>query len=159
MEDRLPRKLAAILYADVAGYSRLTGENEDAMHRTLSEYFDLISIAIESHHGQVKHYAGDAVLAQFDAIVDALSAAVVIQDELKKRNQDVSDERKVEFRIGVNLGDVIEERGVGPLTRSDPRTIKPPEGPDTCLFAPDAVLPCLLWVESCLLGNAYIGYP
>ena len=76
MADRLPRKLAAILYADVAGYSRLTGEDEDATHRTLSDYLDLISATIESHRGQVKHYAGDAVLAQFDAIVDAMSAAV-----------------------------------------------------------------------------------
>ena len=82
MADRLPRKLAAILYADVAGYSRLTGEDEDATHRTLSDYLDLISATIESQHGQVMHYAGDAVLAKFDAVVDAMSAAVTIQNEL-----------------------------------------------------------------------------
>ena len=111
MEDRLPRKLAAILYADVAGYSRLTGEDEDATHRTLSEYLDQIASTIESHHGHVMHYAGDAVLAQFGAVLDALSAAVTIQEELKIRNQDLPDERKVRFRIGVNLGDVIEDRG------------------------------------------------
>ena len=70
MADRLPRKLAAILYADVAGYSRLTGEDEDATHRTLGSYLDLISTAVESHHGQIKHFAGDAVLARFDAVVD-----------------------------------------------------------------------------------------
>ena len=63
MKDRLPRKLAAILYADVAGYSRLTGEDEDATHRTLSEHLDLISTTIRSHGGQVMHYAGDAVPA------------------------------------------------------------------------------------------------
>ena len=63
MEDRLPRKLAAILYADVAGYSRLTGEDEDATHRTLSEYLDLIASTVEPHCGQIMHYAGDAVLA------------------------------------------------------------------------------------------------
>ncbi len=68
MEDRLPRKLAAILYADVAGYSRLTGEDEDSTHRTLNEYLNLISSTVESHHGQVMHYAGDAVLAKFDAV-------------------------------------------------------------------------------------------
>ncbi len=56
MADRIPRKLAAVLYADVAGYSRHTGEDEDATHRTLSEYLDLISITIESHRGQVMHY-------------------------------------------------------------------------------------------------------
>ena len=111
MADRLPRKLAAILYADVAGYSRLTGEDEDATHRTLSDYLDLISATIESHRGQVKHYAGDAVLAKFDAIVDAMSAAVAIQDELSIRNRDVQEDRKVQFRVGVNLGDVIEDRG------------------------------------------------
>ncbi len=109
--DRLPRKLAAILYADVAGYSRLTGEDEDATHRALSEYLDLISATVESHSGQVMHYAGDAVLAKFDAVVDAMSAAVAAQNELRACSADVPDERKVQFRIGVNLGDVIEDRG------------------------------------------------
>ena len=111
MEERLPRKLAAILYADMAGYSRLTGEDEDATHRRLRDYLDLIATTIESHRGQVMHYAGDAVLARFDAVVDALSSAASIQDELKNRNTDLPDERKVQFRIGVNLGDVIEDRG------------------------------------------------
>ncbi len=111
MEDRLPRKLAAILYADVAGYSRLTGEDEDATHRTLSEYLDLVSSSIESYGGQVMHYAGDAVLAKFDAVVDAMSSAVAIQSELNTRNADLPIQRRVEFRIGVNLGDVIEDRG------------------------------------------------
>ena len=63
MNDRLPRKLAAILYADVAGYSRLTGDDEDATHKTLREYLDLIAQIIETHRGIVMHYAGDAVLA------------------------------------------------------------------------------------------------
>ncbi|TDJ18345.1 MAG: adenylate/guanylate cyclase domain-containing protein [Gammaproteobacteria bacterium] len=111
MEGRLPRKLAAILYTDVAGYSRLTGEDEDATHRTLSEYLDVVSSSIESHGGQVMHYAGDAVLAKFDAVVDAMSSAVAIQGELNTRNADLPIERRVEFRIGVNLGDVIEDRG------------------------------------------------
>ncbi len=111
MADRLPRKLAAILYADVAGYSRLTGEDEDTTHRILTEYLDLISSTITSHRGQVMHYAGDAVLAKFDAVVDAMSAAVAIQNELNTRNQKLPDERKVHFRIGVNSGDVIEDRG------------------------------------------------
>ncbi len=111
MDERLPRKLAAILYADVAGYSRLTGEDEDATHRTLREYLDLIASTIESHRGQVMHYAGDAVLAQFTAVLDALSSAVTIQNELQTRNEALPDERKVRFRIGVNSGDVIEDRG------------------------------------------------
>ena len=73
MEDRLPRKLTAILYADVAGYSRLTGNDEDLTHRMLRGHLDLISTTVESHRGQVMHYAGDAVLAKFDAVVDDIS--------------------------------------------------------------------------------------
>jgi adenylate cyclase len=111
VEDRLPRKLAAILYADVAGYSRLTGEDEDATHRRLREYLDLIAVDIESHRGQTVHYAGDAVLAKFDAVVDALTSAVAIQGRLADRNEDLPENRKVRFRIGINLGDVIEDRG------------------------------------------------
>jgi adenylate cyclase len=111
MDDRLPRKLAAILYADVAGYSRLTGLDEDATHRTLSEYLDLVAQTIKSNRGRVMHYAGDAVLAMFDAVVDAVSGATAIQEQLGIRNDDLPDHRKVQFRIGVNLGDVIEDRG------------------------------------------------
>jgi class 3 adenylate cyclase/pimeloyl-ACP methyl ester carboxylesterase len=107
----LPRKLAAVLYADVADYSRLTGEDEDATHRRLSEYLDLISGVVVRQHGKVMHYAGDAVLAMFDAVVDALSCASAIQAELEERNTDLPDARKLKFRIGVNLGDVIEDRG------------------------------------------------
>jgi adenylate cyclase len=109
--ERLPRKLTAILYADVVGYSRLTGENEDATHRTLTEYMDLISTIVERHRGRVVNFAGDAVLAKFEAVADALSGAVAIQNELLTRNRDLPDDRKVRFRIGANLGDVIEDRG------------------------------------------------
>lgn len=111
MEERLPRKLAAILYADVAGYSRLTGQDEDATHRTLRDYLDLIAATIESQRGQVMHYAGDAVLAQFPAVLDAVSSPIAIQNELRNRNEALPDERQVRFRVGVNLGDVIEDRG------------------------------------------------
>jgi TolB-like protein/class 3 adenylate cyclase/tetratricopeptide (TPR) repeat protein len=111
MNNRMPRKLAAILYADVAGYSRLTGADEDTTHRALREYLDFIASAVESMGGGVVHYAGDAVLARFDAVVDALSSALFIQNELQSRNQGISDDQKVQFRIGVNLGDVIEDRG------------------------------------------------
>lgn len=109
--DRLPRKLAAILYADVVDYSRLTGEDEDATHRRLREYLDFISASVEAQHGKVMHYAGDAVLAMFEAVVDALSCASTIQNDLKERNAELPKERKLQFRIGVNLGDVIEDRG------------------------------------------------
>jgi len=109
--ERLPRRLAAILYADVAGYSRLTGRDEDATHRILREYLDAFSVTVESHRGRVVHYAGDAVLARFDAVVDALSCAVSLQTELSRRNEALPNELRVQFRIGVNLGDVIEDRG------------------------------------------------
>ena len=110
MEDRLPRKLAAILYADVAGYSRLTGDDEEGTHRRLSEYLDLLSSAIERHQGRVMHYAGDAVLADFSTVTEALTCAASIQQALARRNQELADERKVQFRIGVNLGEVIVDR-------------------------------------------------
>jgi TolB-like protein/class 3 adenylate cyclase/Flp pilus assembly protein TadD/rhodanese-related sulfurtransferase len=108
--DRLPRKLAAILYADVAGYSRLTGKDEDTTHLRLREYLDLIADQVVRHGGHVMHYAGDAVLAMFDAVADALLCAAQIQRSLEIHN-DIPDEQKVQFRIGVNLGDVIEDRG------------------------------------------------
>lgn len=107
MADRLPRKLAAILYADVAGYSRLSGEDEEGTHLTLRAYLDFMSSSIREHDGRVVHYAGDAVLADFGTVIDALGCATSIQLELAERNAGVADERKVQFRIGVNLGDVI----------------------------------------------------
>lgn len=110
MEDRLPRKLTAILYADVAGYSLLTGEDEEGTHRRLSSYLDLISESIKSHQGNVVHYAGDAVLADFSTVTEALSCAVDIQSSLKDKNSDLPTESKVQFRIGVNMGEVIVDR-------------------------------------------------
>jgi TolB-like protein/class 3 adenylate cyclase len=108
---RLPRKLAAILCADVAGYSRLTATDEDGTHRTLRASLDLISAAVKQHDGRVMHYAGDAVLARFEAVVDAVTCALYVQRDLAIRNTGVPTERRIEFRIGVNLGDVIEDRG------------------------------------------------
>ena len=109
-EGGVSRKLAAILYADVAGYSRLTGEDEEGTHRTLRLYLDAMATAIEGHDGRVVHYAGDAVLAEFGSVVAALTCAVDVQKDLAGRNADVPDERKVRFRIGVNLGEVIVDR-------------------------------------------------
>ncbi|MFQ5936614.1 MAG: adenylate/guanylate cyclase domain-containing protein, partial [Acidiferrobacterales bacterium] len=106
----LERKLAAIFYADVAGYSRLTGEDEEGTHRLLSTYLDAITEFIERHHGKVMHFAGDAVLADFATVSDALTCAAAVQQDLERRNQDLPEERKVQFRIGVNLGEVIVDR-------------------------------------------------
>lgn len=110
MKGHLPRKLAAILYADVADYSRLTGEDEEATHRRLSEYLDLVSNSIGQHQGKVVHYAGDAVLADFSTVTNALECASSIQGDLYSRNLEFPDERKVQFRIGINLGEVIVDR-------------------------------------------------
>ena len=109
-EERLPRKLAAILYADVAGYIRLTGEDEEGTHRRLSEYLDVVSDTIGRCSGRVVHYAGDAVLADFGTVTDALACAASVQDDLAARNGTLSEDRRVQFRIGVNLGEVIVDR-------------------------------------------------
>lgn len=105
------RKLAAILYADVAEYSRLTRRDEEGTHRTLSAYLDEITARIEDHGGTVAHYAGDAVLAEFASVIAAVSSAIAIQNELAGRNSDLADDLKLRFRIGINLGEVIVDRG------------------------------------------------
>jgi adenylate cyclase len=83
MDGHLPRKLAAILYADVAGYSRLTGQDEEQTHQKLSEYLDLIRDSIGQHHGSVDHYAGDAVLADFSTVTSAIECAISIQNDFR----------------------------------------------------------------------------
>jgi len=109
--ERLPRKLAAILYADVAEYSRLTREDEDATHHKLNEYLDLFATRVENHRGRVMHYAGDAILAMFDAAIDAVTCASTVQQEIADRNHAIPAGRGLQFRIGINTGDVFEDRG------------------------------------------------
>ena len=111
MDERLPRRLAGILYANVAGYSRLMSGDEDSTHRALCHHLDLIAESVRSHRGQVMHYAGDAILAKFDAALDALSCATDVQRRLRTCNAELPPDQRVEFRVGVNLGDVIEDRG------------------------------------------------
>ncbi len=108
--QRKTRKLAAILYADVAGYSRLTEADEEGTHDILSDYLDAISRAIEHHNGNVVHYAGDALLAEFATVVDALSCSVEVQRDLAERNAEQTADASVQFRMGINLGDVIVDR-------------------------------------------------
>jgi adenylate cyclase len=103
----LERKLTAILCADVFGYSRLMGDDEEATLRTLSSHRKLIDSLIEQHHGRFVNSAGDSVLAEFASVVNAVQCAVEIQTTLKAENADLPPERRMEFRIGVNLGDVI----------------------------------------------------
>ena len=106
--DRPPeRKLAAILSADVEGYSRLMSEDEAATVRTITEYREVIATAVAAHNGRVVDAPGDNVLAEFASVVDAVECAVAIQAELQSRNAALPSPRQMRFRIGINLGDVI----------------------------------------------------
>jgi adenylate cyclase len=109
--DSLNRKLTAILYTDVAGYSRLTGGDEEGTHRQVMEVLDYASQQISKTGGKVLRYAGDAILAEFSSAVSAVNAAVDIQHEMARKNHQVDDDKKVQIRIGINIGDVIEDRG------------------------------------------------
>jgi adenylate cyclase len=106
----LERKLAAILYADVVDYSRLTGLDEEGTHRSLSKCLDMMTLSIDRYHGNVVHFAGDAILADFATVSNALGCAVTMQQELAEQNDGLVDDRKMQFRIGVNLGEVIVDR-------------------------------------------------
>jgi adenylate cyclase len=105
------RKLAAILCAGAEGYSRLMGEDEAGTLTTLKAHLQLISSLVEKHKGRVVAIHGDSFLAEFASVVDALECAVEIQKELKGRNEELPKERRLPFRIGIHLGDVIEEEG------------------------------------------------
>lgn len=106
--QEIKRKLVAILSADVKGYSRLMGEDERGTVHTLNAYMELMNSLIQDHRGRVVGTAGDSILAEFASVVDAVECSVEIQKELRTRNADLPVDRKMEFRIGVNLGDVIE---------------------------------------------------
>ena len=108
-EERAKRKLIAILSADVQGYSRLMGEDELGTVRTLEAYREMIAETIRNFSGRVVDSPGDNVLAEFASVVDAIESAVEIQKELSANNADLPEDRRMEFRIGINLGDVIEE--------------------------------------------------
>ncbi len=103
------RKLTAILSADVKGYSRLMGKDEVGTIQTLKTCKEVMAGLIQHHHGRVVDAPGDNVLAEFGSVVDAVQSAVEIQKELKKRNAELPENRRMEFRIGINLGDVIED--------------------------------------------------
>jgi adenylate cyclase len=104
------RKIAAILVADVVGYSRLAGADEDrTLARLRAVRSDLIDPTIALHHGRVVKLTGDGVLVEFRSVVEAVRCAVEIQHGMIERNSGLSPERRIEFRIGVHLGDVVEE--------------------------------------------------
>ena len=105
----MERKLAAILCADVYGYSRLMEEDEEATLRTLTCHRTIIDSLIEEHRGRFVNAAGDSVMAEFASVVEAVSCAVDIQRRLSAENSELPPARRMEFRIGVNLGDVMVE--------------------------------------------------
>jgi adenylate cyclase len=108
--EEFRRKLTAIFSADVAGYSRLMGEDEAGTVRTLASYREVMTSSIKQHRGRVIDSPGDNVLAEFVSVVDAVQCAVAVQKELQTRNAELPESRRMEFRIGINLGDVIDEK-------------------------------------------------
>ena len=108
-QEGFKRKLAAILSADVEGYSRLMGEDEEATVRTLTSYRKAITSLTQQFRGRVVDSPGDNVLAEFASVVDAVQCSVEIQRVLKAKNAELTENRRMDFRIGINLGDVIEE--------------------------------------------------
>lgn len=106
----MKRQLAAILYADVAGYSRLTGLNEEQTHHRLDAGLNLLTDVIEEHGGQKIHEAGDAILAEFDSVTAAVESAVEFQRQMSDQNAWTAEDTRLEFRVGVNLGEIIHDR-------------------------------------------------
>jgi len=111
MDKDLPRKLTAILYADVAGYSRLTGQDEDKTHQQLNEGLNKLTETISAHGGSKVHEAGDAILAEFPSVTAAVDAAVESQKSMATWLSELTANEQVKFRIGIHIGEVIHDRG------------------------------------------------
>jgi adenylate cyclase len=108
----MERRLAAILAADVAGYSRLMGISEEGTHQSLKSHRrDLVEPKIEQHHGRIIKNTGDGFLAEFMSVVEAVRCAAEIQQEMAARNSELPDDRRIDFRMGVHQGDVIVDSG------------------------------------------------
>lgn len=126
------RKLTTIFCADVVGYSRLMGVDEPGTLKRLKSCRELMAGFIEHHHGRVVSWSGDAVLADFSSVVESLQCAIEVQRELKARNETVPASERMEFRIGVNLGDVMIEDhdifGEGVNIASRLQSLAPPGG-------------------------------
>jgi adenylate cyclase len=108
-DEGFKRKLTAVLSADAVGYSRLMAEDEADTVKTLATYRDVISSLINQHRGRVVDSPGDNILAEFSSVVDAVQCAVAVQNEIQAQNAELPNNRRMEFRIGINLGDVIDE--------------------------------------------------
>ena len=108
-EERAKRKLSGILSADAVGYSRLMRLDETATVAAIKEHKEAMALLIHKYNGRVVDSPGDNLLAEFASVVDAVECAVEIQKEIKNKNKEAPDDRKMEFRIGIHLGDVIED--------------------------------------------------
>ena len=108
--ERVERRLAAILAADVAGYSRLMGADEEGTHERLKAlHSELLDPKIAEHHGRIVKTTGDGMLVEFASVVDAVRCAVEVQQAMPERNAGLRAENRIELRTGINLGDVIVE--------------------------------------------------
>lgn len=111
-EERVERRLAAILCADVVGYSRLMGANEEGTLAALKSHRrELIDPLIAQHRGRIFKTTGDGILIEFASVVDAVRCAVVLQQGMEDRNADLAESERIRFRIGINVGDVIVDEG------------------------------------------------
>ena len=109
---RVERRLTAILAADVAGYSRLTGLDEEGTHAQLQEHLRmLVDPKIAEHRGRLVKNIGDGLLAEFSSVVEAVRCAVEVQRGMAERNAEVPQDKRIEFRVGINIGDIIEDGG------------------------------------------------
>src|SRR5262245_63128400 len=109
--ERVERRLTAILGADVAGYSRLTGMDEEGTHARLTDHLrTLVDPKMAEHRGRIVKTTGDGFLAEFGSVVDAVRCAVDIQRDMTERNAAISTERRIDLRIGINLDDIILNR-------------------------------------------------
>jgi len=111
VEEKVTRKLTTILAADVEGYTRLMRADEEATLKTLGEYRDVIDGLIARHEGRVFSTGGDSVLAEFGSVVEAVRCAISCQEEISSRNAELAGDRKLMFRIGINVGDVMVRDG------------------------------------------------
>ena len=108
--EQVERRLVAVMAADVAGYSRLMGADEEGTHLRLTAHRrELIEPGVRRHHGRIVKNTGDGFLAEFASVVDAVRCATAIQGGMAERNAGLPPDRRIEFRIGINLGDVIAE--------------------------------------------------
>jgi len=109
-EDRVDRRLAAILAADIAGYSRLVGADEEGTLRQLKMHRrELVDPKITEHRGRIVKTTGDGMLVEFVSVVDAVRCAVDIQRRMLERNAEVAPDKRIQFRVGINVGDIISD--------------------------------------------------